>query len=77
MVKIKDTKQAINKLAKKIKTAAAQLKIMRTELKQLKEKAKSEAAMPDKAAGNKKANAKKQIGRKAKKPATRNTKVAK
>ena len=76
MAKIKDSKQAINKLAKKIKAAALQLKTMRAELKEMKEKAKQESIVADKPVIKKMA-VKKAAGRKPKKATGKTSKSAK
>jgi hypothetical protein len=70
MVKVKDSKNIINKLAKKIKITALQLKVMRSDLKQLKDQAKAAMLVDNKTSVNsKKLTAKKQPV-KNKKPAS-------
>lgn len=59
MVKPKDSKNEINKLSKKIKVTALQLKTMRASLKLLKEEAKKVAIAPEKSSNTKKAAVKK------------------
>jgi len=75
MVKPKDTKNEINKLSKKIKVTALQLKTMRASLKLLKEEAKKAAITTEKSSANNKKAAVKKSPVKKKSASTR-TKTA-